>query len=63
MANTRSRLLKLLSNAEQALAESESLLAKLPKASRAAVDARTHVVEVRDSIARIEKLLDEPKKD
>jgi len=63
MANTRSRLLSLLSNAKQALAESESLMAKIPKTGPDAEEARQQLVELRNAVARIEKLLNEPKND
>jgi hypothetical protein len=62
MANTRSRLLMLLSNAERALAESESLMAELSKASPESREAQTQLMVLRDSIARIEKLLNAPKR-
>jgi hypothetical protein len=57
MANTRSRLLSLLANAEKVLAEAVELAAELPVASEEERRATAEIVEMRDAVMRIERML------
>jgi hypothetical protein len=57
MANTRTRLLKLLSNAKQSLSEAESLAAELPVGSEDERQALALLPELRDAVERIENML------
>lgn len=57
MANTRSRLQLLLERAEEALAEAVTLADELPLASEEERQAAVEIVEMRDAVARIERML------
>ena len=60
MANTRSRLLTLLSNAEQVLSEAELLASELPFDSEEERQAIALLPELRETVRRVEKMLNEP---
>jgi hypothetical protein len=60
MANTRSRLLKLLSNAEQVLAEAETLAAEFPVGSEDERNALSLLPELRETVRRVQSMLCNP---
>ena len=60
MANTRSRLLKLLSNAEEVLAEAESVAAEFPIGSKDERKALSLLPELRETVRRVQQMLSEP---
>jgi hypothetical protein len=60
MANTRSRLLKLLSNAVEVLSEAELLASELPVNSEEERQAIAQLPELRETVRRVEKMLNEP---
>ena len=57
MANTRPRLLNLLSNAEQVLAEAVALAAELPDGSEDERQALSLLPELRETVRRIQLML------
>jgi hypothetical protein len=60
MANTRTRLLKLLLNAEQVLAEAETLAAEFPIGSEDERNALSLLPELRDTVRRVQNMLSNP---
>jgi hypothetical protein len=57
MANSRSRLLNHLAEAQQALVEAESIVTELLDDSDLMAEAREYAAAIRDNVARLESLL------
>jgi hypothetical protein len=60
MANTRTRLLQLLFNADQALAEAEVIAGEWPVGGEQERQALSLLPELRKTVVRVEKMLDHP---
>ena len=60
MANTRTRLLQLFFNADQALAEAETIAVEWPVGGEQERQALSLLPELRETVVRVEKMLDHP---
>jgi hypothetical protein len=60
MANTRTRLLQLLFNADQVLAEAETIAADLPVGGEQERQALSLLPELRKTVSRVERMLYHP---
>jgi predicted AAA+ superfamily ATPase len=61
MANSRSRLLYHLAEAQEALADAEVIITDLLDDSDLMAEAREYAAAIRDNVARLEALLDSVK--